>query len=200
MTFHRTEAHQLPSRAPSRPSSGSSPRPTPTSRGRLAQLAPVALVAGTLLLAGCTSSHSTAGVRASAPPVTAVGSGSVAPLSSGPASGSAVASAVASAAVSSTGGASSAATPAPPVANIEAPAPKAGFQIRVHRGLLLKVNVPQAKAGSTLAFALSPSSSTSLKPLAGHDGYFMGAADGVVKVQVSQDGVAAGSLTVTVWG
>jgi hypothetical protein len=182
-------------------------RPPRVARRRMALLAPMALVVATFVLAAaCTSGHKNA-VATSSPASSlsggALSSGPVAPLSSGPASGSSGSApppASPSVAASLPTPVSSEVAPGPPVANIEAPAPKSGFKIRVHRGGLLKVNVPQAKAGATLAFALDPASSKSLKPLAGYEGYFIGTADGVVAVQASEDGVAVGTLTVTVWG
>ncbi len=86
------------------------------------------------------------------------------------------------------------------IANIQAPATKGGFQIRLHRGSILQVTVPQAKAGTPVTFTLVPATSTSLTPIAGHDGYFNGAQDGVVNVTVTQGGAAIGTLSVTVWG
>jgi len=86
------------------------------------------------------------------------------------------------------------------VPNIEAPATKGGFQIRLHRGSTLKVEVPQAKAGTAVIFGLVPTTSTFLTPIAGQAGYFTGADDGVVNVTVTQGGVAIGTLSVTVWG
>jgi hypothetical protein len=86
------------------------------------------------------------------------------------------------------------------VANIEAPATKSGFQIRLHRGSILKVDPQQAKAGSTIAFVLVPAGSSLVTPIAGFPGYYTGAADGVVNITVTQDGAAIGSLSVTVWG
>jgi hypothetical protein len=95
---------------------------------------------------------------------------------------------------------SSAVPGAPLVANIEAPATKGGFQIRLHRGSTLKVDASQAKAGTPVTFALVPATSTFLTPIAGHDGFYTGAADGVVNVTVMQGGAAIGTLSVTVWG
>ena len=89
---------------------------------------------------------------------------------------------------------------APPVANIEAPATKTGFQIRVHRGSILKVDVPQAAAGTPITFTLVPASAQFITPLAGFNGYFNAASDGVVNVSVSQGGPSLGTLSVTVWG
>jgi hypothetical protein len=95
---------------------------------------------------------------------------------------------------------SSAVPNASPVANIEAPATKSGFQIRVHRGSILKVDVPQAKAGTPITFTLIPASAQFITPLAGANGFFTAASDGVVNVSVSQGGAAIGTLSVTVWG
>jgi hypothetical protein len=86
------------------------------------------------------------------------------------------------------------------VANIEAPATKSGFQIRVHRGSILKVDVPQAPAGAALTFTLIPASAQFITPVAGANGYFTAASDGVVNVSAAQGGTALGTLSVTVWG
>jgi len=95
---------------------------------------------------------------------------------------------------------SSAAPGGGPVSNIEAPATKAGFRIRVHRGLILKVDVPQAKAGTPITFTLIPASAQFITPIAGANGYYTAASDGVVNVSASQGGAALGTLSVTVWG
>lgn len=118
----------------------------------------------------------------------------MAPLSSGPAASSSVASPVATA--------SEPVSSVPPgvlIANIEAPATKAGFKVRLHKGSILKVNPVQPKAGSPLSFALDPAGSKLLVPIVGSDGYFTGAANGVVTVKVSQGGAVIGTLAVTVW-
>jgi hypothetical protein len=151
-----------------------------------------------IFLAGCTSSHPNATAQSSAP-------GSGAASSSGPATALSSAPVSASPAVSSAAASlpppiSSAVPGAAPVANIEAPATKSGFQIRLHRGSILKVDPQQAKAGSTIAFALVPAGSSLVTPVSGFPGYYTGAADGVVNITVTQDGAAIGSLSVTVWG
>jgi hypothetical protein len=190
-----------------------SPRKTPglvglvglvglTSGLRSARSASVAAVSVALLpaifLAGCTSSHPNATAPSSAPGSgLASSSGPATPLSSAPASASP---AVSSAASSLPTPISSTVPGAAPVANIEAPATKSGFQIRLHRGSILKVDPQQAKAGSTIAFALVPAGSSLVAPISGFPGYFTGAADGVVNITVTQDGAAIGSLSVTVWG
>jgi hypothetical protein len=70
----------------------------------------------------------------------------------------------------------------------------------VHRGLILKVNAPTANTTQVLTFALEPSPSKVLTPIAGANGYFTPTTDGVVTVKVSQAGSVVGTLAVTVWG
>jgi hypothetical protein len=130
-----------------------------------------------------------------------VSSGGSAPASSAAASsGLFSASAPASPSAPLASPVSSAVPGAAPVANIEAPATKTGFQIRVHRGSVLKVDVPQAAAGTPVTFTLIPASAQFITPLAGANGFFTAASDGVVNVSVSQGGPALGTLSVTVWG
>jgi len=168
---------------------------------RLAVVAAGTAIASATLLAGCTAAKSTATPPSSALASGAVSSGASAPASSTPASsGVFSASPVASPSVPPPSPVSSAVPGASPAASIEAPATKAGFRIRVHRGLVLKVDVPQAKAGMPLTFTLIPASAQFITPLAGANGYFTAASDGVVNVSVSQGGVAIGTLSVTVWG
>jgi hypothetical protein len=85
-------------------------------------------------------------------------------------------------------------------ANIEAPATKAGFKIRVHRGQILKVNAPQANPNLQLTFALDPAATRALSPIPNANGFYTGAVDGVVTVKVSQAGAVVGTIAVTVWG
>ena len=168
---------------------------------RLALVAAGTVVASVTFLAGCSSTKSTATSSSSGPASAAVSSGGSAPASSAAASSalfSASAPASPSAAVATP--VSSAAPGGGPVANIEAPATKTGFQIRVHRGSILKVDVPQAKAGTPITFNLIPASAQFITPLAGANGYFTAASDGVVNVSASQGGAALGTLSVTVWG
>jgi hypothetical protein len=184
-----------------------SPRTTPalvglTSGLRSVRSASAAVVSVAVLpvifLVGCTSAHPNATTPSSAPASgLASSSGPATPLSSAPASPSA---AVSSAASSLPTPVSSAVPGAAPVANIEAPATKSGFQIRLHRGSILKVDPQQPKAGSTIAFVLVPAGSSLVTPISGFPGYFTAAADGVVNVTVTQDGAAIGTLSVTVWG
>ncbi len=86
------------------------------------------------------------------------------------------------------------------MSNVEAPATKDGFRVMVHRGFILKVDVPQAAAGTPVTFTLVPSSAQFITPIAGFNGYFNAASDGVVNVSVSQGGASLGTLSVTVWG
>jgi hypothetical protein len=169
---------------------------------RLAVVAAGTVVASALLLAGCTSAKSTASPTSSVIASSAVSSGASAPASSAAAASSAFTSPTpfesSSAAVASP--VSSAAPGASPIANIEAPATKAGFQIRVHRGSILKVDVPQAKAGTPVTFTLIPASAQFVTPLAGANGFFTASSDGVVNVSAAQGGAAIGTLSVTVWG
>jgi hypothetical protein len=159
----------------------------------------VAFVGAAAVLAGCTSSHSGATAPSSAPQSSPLSSGPSAPLSSVPITAF-PASPLASAEASLPTPVSSEVPGASLMANIEAPATKGGLQIRLHRGLTLKVDVPQAKAGTAVTFSLVPATSTFLTPVAGHDGFYTGADDGVVNVTVTQGGVAIGTLSVTVWG
>jgi hypothetical protein len=166
---------------------------------RLAVVAAGTVVAATFL-AGCTAAKSTA-TSSSALASGAVSSGGSAPASSAAASsGLFSASAPASPSAPLASPVSSAVPGASPVANIEAPATKTGFQIRVHRGSVLKVDVPQAAAGTPVTFTLIPASAQFITPLAGANGFFTAASDGVVNVSVSQGGPALGTLSVTVWG
>ena len=168
---------------------------------RLALVAAGTVVASVTFLAGCTAAKSTATPSSSGPASAAVSSGASAPASSAAAS-SALFSASAPASPTATlpTPVSSAVPGAPPVANVEAPATKTGFQIRVHRGSILKVDVPQAAAGTPVTFTLIPASAQFITPLAGANGYFTAASDGVVNVSASQGGAALGTLSVTVWG
>jgi hypothetical protein len=161
----------------------------------------LAFVACAAILAACSSTHKTATPpsSASAPASSAFSSGPAAPLSSIPITAF-PASPLASSASALPTPVSSAVPGAPLVANIEAPAIKAGFQVRLHKGSTLKVDAPQAKAGTPVTFALVPATSTFLTPIAGQDGFYTGAEDGVVNVTVMQGGAAIGTLTVTVWG
>lgn len=169
---------------------------------RLAFVAAGTVVASATFLAGCTAAKSTAtpsssSVLASA----AVSSGASAPASSAAASsGFSSPSPFASSSAALPSPVSSAVAGASPVANIEAPATKTGFQIRVHRGSILKVDVPQAAAGTPITFTLVPASAQFITPLAGANGYFTATSDGVVNVSVSQGGPSLGTLSVTVWG
>ena len=168
---------------------------------RLALVAAGTVVASVTFLAGCTAAKSTATPSSSGPASAAVSSGASAPASSAAASSALFsASAPASPTAALPSPVSSAAPGAGPVANIEAPATKTGFQIRVHRGSVLKVDVPQAKAGTPISFTLIPASAQFITPLAGANGYFTAASDGVVNVSASQGGAALGTLSVTVWG
>jgi hypothetical protein len=166
---------------------------------RLAVLAAGTVVASVTFLAGCTAAKSTATSSSSALASGAVSSGASAPASS----------AAASSAVTSASALASPSAPLPSpvssaapslVANIEAPATKAGFKIRVHRGSILKVDAQQPKAGTPITFTLIPASAQFITPIAGANGYFTAASDGVVNVSVSQGGAAIGTLSVTVWG
>lgn len=177
-----------------------------TARGargpRLAMVAAGTVIASATFLAGCTSVKSTATPPSSALVSGAVSSGASAPASSAAASSGLVS---ASAPVSSSTPlaspvSSAVAAATAPVANIEAPATKAGFQIRVHRGSILKVDVPQAAAKTPITFTLIPASAQFITPLAGANGYFTAASDGVVNVSAAQGGAALGTLSVTVWG
>jgi hypothetical protein len=168
---------------------------------RLAVVAAGTVVALVTFLAGCTAAKPTATSSVSAIASSALSSGASAPASSAAASSalfSASAPASPSAALASP--VSSGVAGAPPVANIEAPATKTGFQIRVHRGSILKVDVPQAKAGTPITFTLIPASAQFITPISGFNGYYNAASDGVVNVSVSQGGPALGTLSVTVWG
>jgi hypothetical protein len=168
----------------------------------LAVVAAGTVVASATFLAGCTAAKSTATPPSSAVASAALSSGASAPASSAAAASSGFASptpfASSSAALPSP--VSSAVPGASPVANIEAPATKTGFQIRVHRGSILKVDVPQAKAGAAITYTLIPASAQFITPLAGANGFFTAASDGVVNVTASQGGAALGTLSVTVWG
>jgi hypothetical protein len=159
----------------------------------------VAFVGSAAVLAGCTSSHPSAAAQSSAPASSAPVSSPAAAFSSVPISAF-PASPLASADPSLASPVSSQVPGAALIANIEAPATKGGFQVRLHRGSTLKVTVPQAKAGTPVVFTLIPTTATFLTPIAGHDGYFSGAQDGVVNVTVTQGGAAIGTLSVTVWG
>jgi hypothetical protein len=170
---------------------------------RLALVAAGTIVASVTFLAGCTAAKSTATPPSSALDSAAVSSGASAPASSPAAAASSglfSASAPASPSAALASPVSSAVPGAPPVANIEAPATKTGFQIRVHRGSILKVDVPQAAAGKPITFTLVPASAQFITPLTGSAGYFTAASDGVVNVSVSQGGPSLGTLSVTVWG
>lgn len=159
------------------------------------------VVASVTFLAGCTAAKSTA-----TPPSSALASGAVSSGASAPASSAAASSGLssptpfASSSPALASPVSSAVAGAPPVANIEAPATKSGFQIRVHRGSILKVDVPQAAAGTPITFTLVPASAQFITPIAGFNGYYNAASDGVVNVSVSQGGPSLGTLSVTVWG
>ena len=159
-------------------------------------------MASVTFLAGCTSAKPTAAPTSSVLESGAVSSGASAPASSAAAasSGGAVAPTPFASASALPSPVSSAVAGAPPTANIEAPATKAGFQIRVHRGSILKVDVPQAAAGTPLTFTLVPASAQFITPIAGFNGYYNASSDGVVNVSVSQGGPSLGTLSVTVWG
>ena len=169
---------------------------------RLALVAAGTVVASVTFLAGCTAAKKSAAPEPSSGPASAaVSSGGSAPASSAAASSALFsASAPASPTAALPTPVSSIVPGGPPVANIEAPATKTGFQIRVHRGSILKVDVPQAAAGTPVTFTLIPASAQFITPLAGENGYFTAAADGVVNVSASQGGAALGTLSVTVWG
>jgi len=158
-----------------------------------------AFVCSAAVLAGCTSTHRSAAAPSSAPLSSALNSSPAPALSSVPITAFPE-SPLASADPSVASPVSSEVPGAALIANIEAPATKGGFQIRLHRGSTLKVDAPQAKGATPVTFALVPATSTFLTPIAGHDGYFSGAQDGVVNVTVAQGGVAIGTLSVTVWG
>jgi hypothetical protein len=89
-----------------------------------------------------------------------------------------------------------------PFAQIELPAPKAGFASRVHRGLVFKVNLnpPALPSASPLSYSLEPAGSKFVAPIARADGYCNSVADGVVTVHVKQGTIELGKVTVTVWG
>jgi hypothetical protein len=168
---------------------------------RLAVVAAGIVVASATFLAGCTAAKSTATSSSSALASGAVSSGASAPASSAAASSALFsASAPASPSAPLASPVSSAVPGAAPVANIEAPATKTGFQIRVHRGSVLKVDVPQAAAGTPITFTLIPASAQFITPLAGASAFFTAVSDGVVNVSASQGGAALGTLSVTVWG
>jgi hypothetical protein len=160
-------------------------------------LACATLVASTLVVAGCSTSHKAAKAPSSAP-ASGLGSGSAAPLSSAAAGGSLPASPAASS--SDAGSISSTAAVPALVANIEAPATKAGFAIKLHRGSVIKVNPQQPKAGSPITFVVDPVTSKVLSPVPGNPGYYTGAVDGVANVKVSQGGSVIGTIAITVWG
>jgi hypothetical protein len=167
----------------------------------LAVVAAGTVVASVTFLAGCTAAKSTATPTSSVLESGAVSSGASAPASSAAGSSGLVSpTPFASPGAALPSPVSSAVAGAPPVANIEAPATKAGFQIRVHRGSILKVDVPQAAAGTPITYTLVPASAQFITPLAGFNGYFTAASDGVVNVSVSQGGPSLGTLSVTVWG
>jgi hypothetical protein len=168
----------------------------------LAVVAAGTVVASVTLLAGCTAAKPTATSSSSALASGAVSAGASAPVSSPAAASSGLfsASAPASPSAALPSPVSSAVAGAAPVANIEAPATKTGFQIRVHRGSILKVDVPTAAAGTPITFTLIPASAQFITPIAGFNGYYNAASDGVVNVSVSQGGPALGTLSVTVWG
>jgi hypothetical protein len=89
-----------------------------------------------------------------------------------------------------------------PFAQIELPAPKAGFATRVHRGLVFKVNLtpPAPPSANPLSYSLEPVGSKFVAPIAGADGFFNSVADGVVTIHVKQGTIELGKVTVTVWG
>ncbi|HEY3924956.1 MAG TPA: hypothetical protein VGL75_10385 [Acidothermaceae bacterium] len=168
---------------------------------RLAVVAAGTVVASVTFLAGCTAAKSTATPPSgSVPASAAVSSGASAPASSAAASSGLSSPTPFASASALPSPVSSAVAGAPPVANIEAPATKTGFQIRVHRGSILKVDVPQAAAGTPITFTLVPASAQFITPIAGFNGYYNAASDGVVNVAVSQGGPSLGTLSVTVWG
>ena len=168
---------------------------------RLALVAAGTVVASVTFLAGCTSVKKSAAPEPSSGPASAaVSSGASAPASSAAASSALFSASAPASPTAALASPVSSAAPGPPVANIEAPATKTGFQIRVHRGSILKVDVPQAKAGTPITFNLIPASAQFITPLAGANGYFTAASDGVVNVSASQGGAALGTLSVTVWG
>jgi hypothetical protein len=168
---------------------------------RLALVAAGTVVASAAFLAGCTAAKSTATASSSAIASAAVSSGASAPASSAAAaSGFVSPTPLASPSVPLASPVSSAVAGSSPVANIEAPATKSGFLIRVHRGSILKVDVPQSAAGAAITFTLIPASAQFITPLAGANGFFTAVSDGVVNVTASQGGAALGTLSVTVWG
>jgi hypothetical protein len=161
----------------------------------------LAFVGAAAVLAACSSTHKTATPPTSASAIasSAFSSAPSAPLSSVPITAF-PASPLASEASSLASPVSSEVPGAPLVANIEAPATKTGFKIRLHKGSILKVDVPQAKAGTPVTFAMVPATSTYLTAIPGQDGFYTGAEDGVVNVTAMQGGAAIGTLSVTVWG
>jgi hypothetical protein len=152
-----------------------------------------------LALTGCTGGHKKATALSS---VSAVASGSapVAISSAAVSSASAPASSAAATAASSAPPPVSSLPPGIITAEIEAPATKAGFQIRLHRGSTIKVDAQQAPAGATLTFTVSPATAKTLTPIADHPGYYKGTTDGLATVSVSAGSTALGTIAITVWG
>ena len=155
--------------------------------------------AAALALTGCTGGHKKATELSSVSPV-ASGSAPVAVSSAAVASGSAPASSAAPTAASSAPEPVSSLAPGVIIAEIEAPATKAGFQIRLHRGSTIKVDAQQAPAGATLTFTVNPAAAKTLTPIADHPGYYKGAVDGLAVVSVSAGSTALGTIAITVWG
>jgi hypothetical protein len=192
MSFHDAES-MYPSATPLRI------RRRTTSSAVNAVMATIALsISASLVLSACSGGHksaspSTSAVAspASSPPaaVSSPAASSAAPV----VSGSAIASPVASEPVSSL-------PPGVLVATIEAPATLTGFKIRLHRSSIIQVDAPQAAKGMPVTFAVTPTASTTLTPVSGHDGFFTGTADGVATVTVSQGGKSLGTIAITVWG
>jgi hypothetical protein len=173
----------------------------PTMRPR--RMLPIGILAGAFIVAGCTTSHPSASSSSSSvPSALAAASGVVSdsPTPDGSAGAVLTASGVASPASTSDAGTVASIAPTQLTANIEAPATKAGFSIRVHRGQILKVNAPQAKPNLQLTFALDPAATKALTPIPNANGFYTGAVDGVVTVKVSQAGAVVGTIAVTVWG
>ena len=152
-----------------------------------------------LVLTGCTGGHKKATALSPIAPVSS-GSAPVAVSSAAVASGSAPASSAAPTAAASSTAPVSSLPPGVITAEIEAPATKAGFQIRLHRGSTIKVDAQQAPAGATLTYTVSPASAKTLTPVADHPGFYEGAVDGLAVVSVSAGSTALGTIAITVWG
>lgn len=154
-----------------------------------------------LALTGCTGGHKKATASSPVSPIASASAPvavSSAAVASGPAS--APASSAAPTAASSAPEPVSSLAPGVIVADIEAPATKAGFQIRLHRGATIKVDAQQAPAGATLTYTVNPAAAKTLTPVADHAGYYKGAVDGLAVVSVSAGSTALGTIAITVWG